>query len=61
MLKLIPCITLLLLIFTSACSKGPETLVRDGFDGAAMDAAIDRARSEVDEFLKVLAAKDADS
>jgi uncharacterized protein YegJ (DUF2314 family) len=48
-------------MFTSACSKDPETLVSDGYDEAAMDVAIDRARSEVDEFLKVLAAKDADS
>ena len=43
------------------CSKEPETLVRAGYDETAMNAAIERARKEVDQFLKVLAANDADS
>jgi len=51
-------VVILLLI---GCSKEPETLVRSGYDETAMNAAIERARKEVDQFLKVLAANDADS
>lgn len=42
------------------CSKKPETLAGD-YDQAEMDAAISRARSETDVFIKVLASNDADS
>ncbi|MCM3869180.1 MAG: DUF2314 domain-containing protein [Pyrinomonadaceae bacterium] len=40
----------LILAFCS-CSKSPETLVRGGYDEKEMDAAITRARSEVDSFI----------
>ena len=50
-----------LILILAACSKDPETLVREGYDEAQMEAAIARARREVDEFVKVLAARDADS
>lgn len=42
------------------CSKKPETLSGD-YDEAQMDAAIARARSETDGFLKVLSSKGADT
>jgi len=35
--------------------------VRDGYDEAKMDQAITRARAEVDDFVKVLMATNADS
>jgi uncharacterized protein YegJ (DUF2314 family) len=46
------------------CGKSddkPDTLVTGGYDQEEMDRAIARARAETDEFLKVLAAGDADS
>ena len=55
-----------LLLFTSlflfSCQQGsePETLVRN-YDESGMDAAIARARAEVDQFLVVLKKGDADS
>ncbi|MDF1850922.1 MAG: DUF2314 domain-containing protein [Verrucomicrobiales bacterium] len=55
-----------LLLFTSlflfSCEQGaePETLVRN-YDESGMDAAIARARAEVDQFLVVLEKGDADS
>ena len=49
------------LLILAGCSKDPETLVREGYDEAEMDAAIARARKEVDEFVKVLATTNADS
>jgi uncharacterized protein YegJ (DUF2314 family) len=42
-------------------AKDPDTLVRDGYNQAQMDAAIARARKEVNAFLDVLAKDDADS
>lgn len=39
----------------------PETLVTGGYDQSAMDAAIARARAEVDQFIELLQAGDADS
>lgn len=39
-----------------ACRPQPETLVEEGYDAQEMDAAIARARSEVDIFIKVLQA-----
>ena len=59
-MKLLASLSVLILIL-AACSKDPETLVREGYDEAKMDAAIERARKEVDEFMKVLAATNADS
>ena len=44
------------------CSKKPETLVSgDSFDDKAMDAAIARARAEVDTFIKVVESKERQS
>jgi uncharacterized protein YegJ (DUF2314 family) len=37
-----------------ACDKKPETLVESGYDQAEMDAAIARARKEVDSFIAEL-------
>jgi uncharacterized protein YegJ (DUF2314 family) len=45
---------LLLLAVCSACDQKPETLVEGGYDEAEMDAAIARARSEVDSFIAIL-------
>lgn len=45
---------------TAACAeKKPDTLVTGGYDQQAMDEAIARARRETGEFLKVLAAREA--
>ena len=44
----------------AADSSKPETLTEE-FDEAAMDAAIGTARSRIDEFLKILQQKGADS
>jgi len=41
----------LMLAFCS-CSQKPDTLVTEGYDQKEMDAAIARARSEVDSFIK---------
>jgi uncharacterized protein YegJ (DUF2314 family) len=42
----------LILAFCSCSkSKSPETLIEDGYDQKEMDAAIARARSEVDSFI----------
>jgi uncharacterized protein YegJ (DUF2314 family) len=40
-----------LILATCSCSKSPETLVKGGYDEKEMDAAIARARSEVDVFI----------
>lgn len=37
-----------------SCSRDPETLVRDGYDEKEMEAAIARARAEVDVFIAAL-------
>jgi uncharacterized protein YegJ (DUF2314 family) len=57
-------VTLLLFSVAMPCAaqaKDPDTLVRDGYNQAQMDAAIARARKEVNAFLDVLAKDDADS
>jgi uncharacterized protein YegJ (DUF2314 family) len=50
--------TTLLLVFLilvgCSCKKSPGTLVRGGYDEKEMDAAIARARSEVDSFITEL-------
>lgn len=51
----------LLLPALAACDSKPETLVDEGYDQAEMDAAITRARSEVDLFLAELANPTGDS
>ena len=38
-----------------ACGRSPETLVEGGYDQQEMDAAIARARNEVDAFVAELA------
>ena len=40
-----------LILLCCACSKAPETLVKGGYDEEEMEAAIARARSEVDSFI----------
>ena len=40
-----------LLLACCSRSKSPETLVKGGYDEKEMDAAIARARSEVDVFI----------
>jgi uncharacterized protein YegJ (DUF2314 family) len=45
----------------AAIAKKPDTLVVDGYDQKAMDAAITRARSEIESFKKELSRDDADS
>jgi uncharacterized protein YegJ (DUF2314 family) len=42
---------LFFIIFCFSCSKPPETLVEGGYDEKEMDAAISRARAEVDSFI----------
>lgn len=54
-------ILLLSFVLLAGCSKKPETLVTGDYDEKAMDAAIARARSETDVFLKVLESGKADS
>jgi uncharacterized protein YegJ (DUF2314 family) len=46
-------LTLLLLLTVSACSSntGPDTLIEGGYDEQEMEAAIARARNEVDSFI----------
>lgn len=45
-------LTLLLLLTLSACSSNkPDTLIEGGYDEQEMEAAIARARSEVDSFI----------
>lgn len=43
------------------CSSKPETLVEGGYDQAEMAAAIERARSEVDDFIAELKRGNSDS
>lgn len=48
-------IALLVLLAVSGCSESaPDTLVKSGYDEQEMDAAIARARSEVDSFISEL-------
>jgi uncharacterized protein YegJ (DUF2314 family) len=41
----------LMLLACCSCSKAPETLIKGGYDEREMDAAIARARREVDSFI----------
>ena len=45
---------LFLILMCCSCSKKPETLVEGGYDEQEMDAAIARARKEVDSFIAEL-------
>jgi uncharacterized protein YegJ (DUF2314 family) len=45
----------ILILACCSCTKTPDTLVKDGYDEQEMDAAIARARSEVDVFITELA------
>ena len=47
-------VALLVMCSLGACKRAPETLVEGGFDEREMDAAIARARGEVDVFIKEL-------
>jgi uncharacterized protein YegJ (DUF2314 family) len=40
-----------LILSCCSCSKSPNTLIKGGYDEKEMDAAIARARSEVDSFI----------
>ena len=44
-------VVVFLTLLCCACSKTPETLVKGGYDEQEMEAAIARARSEVDSFI----------
>lgn len=46
----------LLLLLALSCSHKPETLIDSGYDEAEMEAAIARARREVDQFITELQA-----
>ena len=48
-------VMLVLFSSTSAWAQKPETLIDSGFDQKEMDAAIARAKKEVDTFIKELA------
>ena len=52
-LRLFPAI---LLLACCSCSKKPETLVEGGYDEKEMDAAMARARREVDSFIAEMSA-----
>lgn len=41
-----------LILACCSCSKPPETLVKGGYDEQEMDAAVNRARNEVDSFIE---------
>ena len=43
-----------LILMCCSCSRKPETLVEGGYDEQEMDAAIARARKEVDSFIAEL-------
>jgi uncharacterized protein YegJ (DUF2314 family) len=45
---------LFLMLVCCSCSKSPNTLIRGGYDEQEMEAAIARARSEVDSFIAEL-------
>ena len=44
-------VVVFLILACGACSKTPDTLVKGGYDEQEMEAAIARARSEVDSFI----------
>jgi len=46
---------------SSGAGSKPSTLVTGGYDQVEMAAAVMRARSEIDQFLEVLASREADS
>jgi uncharacterized protein YegJ (DUF2314 family) len=46
---------IVLTLLVSACGRDPDTLVRDGYDEAEMDAAIAKARAGVGTFLESFA------
>jgi len=47
-----------LVLLLCSCRRDPETLVRGGYDEREMDAAIARARAEVDVFIAALSKGD---
>jgi uncharacterized protein YegJ (DUF2314 family) len=49
-----PLLIALMVGLCCACAKSPETLMKSGYDEREMDAAIARARSEVDSFIAEL-------
>ena len=51
---LVPLWFLCIASVTCSCSREPETLVSGGYDEQEMDAAIARARAEVDVFVTAL-------
>ena len=54
-------LTVAVVALAFGCSKKPETLVTGDYDEKAMDAAIERARAEVDTFIKVVEAGEGQS
>jgi uncharacterized protein YegJ (DUF2314 family) len=49
-------IVTLIALFACSCTKKPETLIESGYDEHEMEAAIARARREVDTFVSELSA-----
>ena len=47
-------VVVFLILMWGSCTKKPETLVEGGYDEQEMDAAIARARKEVDSFIAEL-------
>jgi len=47
-------VVVFLILMCCSCSRKPETLVEGGYDEQEMDAAIARARKEVDSFIAEL-------
>jgi len=61
LMKLHSRLLLLVLALTcTSCGGKPETLVEGGYDEKEMDAAIARARSEVDTFIAEMAKKNGE-
>ena len=59
--RLVPFLILSLVSLLCSCKRDPETLVKGGYDEQEMEAAIARARAEVDVFIAALEkGKDSD-
>lgn len=54
--SLVSALALLLMLSVCSCGTEPETLVTGGYNEKEMEAAIARARAEVDTFIAALAA-----
>lgn len=59
--SLVSGLTLSLTLMLCSCNSEPETLVKGGYDERDMEAAIARARAEVNTFIAALEAGDGSS